>query len=209
MKATWMLGVNHLGELIQQCNNEIWWNQNETQKYLDPNPLLIYNLYHLQKIPVQCPKGPATIVSVISIIRPHQKKTFAFHRPKYNPHNWSLEAVEVFFWVTKKFHIKIIRIRNSDPNFHSSCFYLEMTELFMTHWIADRKKKDNISLAAETSRFYSVKLEGSLGDVGEFGTCSGWMFRQVSVTRKLSTPIEKPRENSSKNPEQIQELEIK
>lgn len=23
MKATWMLGVNHLGELIQQCNNEI------------------------------------------------------------------------------------------------------------------------------------------------------------------------------------------
>lgn len=140
MKATWMLGVNHLGELIQQCNNEIWWKQNETQKYLDPNPLLIYNLYHLQKIPVQCPKGPATIVSVISIIRPHQKKTFAFHRPNTI---LIIEAWKLWRMILSYQKVSYRNHQNQKlgSQFHSSCFYLEMTELFMTHWIADRKKK--------------------------------------------------------------------
>ena len=137
------------------------------------------------------------------------KKNVCLSQAKYNPHNWSLEAVEDVFWVTKKFHIKIIRIRKLGSQF--SLFLLLFGDDWTVHDSLNSwpEKKDNILLAAETSRFYSVKLEGSLGDVGEFGTCSGWIVGQVSVTRKLSTPIEKQEKIDKINPEQIQELEIR
>lgn len=102
MKATWMLGVNHLGELIQQCKNEIWWKQNETE--ICRSKSFVY----LQFVP------PAEDTSSMSKRASHNrlrdlynsspsKKNVCLSQAKYNPHNWSLEAVEDDFELPKSF----------------------------------------------------------------------------------------------------------